>query len=207
MTCSGMQTPLCSQFGWKTFRGKKILLWKPMFSSGLWGTITGISSKVCPSAPVGRARLCLWCGTRWPHTGCMFSVRAGTTSVMTGTGRPTGAPGIIQVTWQTWLSLMEVSSCKRCLWAWKGPLSLVPAHVVAWLKQWGTFIWLVGWLIFYLLFCLDGNAHRWDTHSPEDHSPSSPYTSSHPNSSLCCIHGLHLFTGPAFEDIENFDPV
>lgn len=80
------------------------------FSSGLWETITGISSKVWSSAPVGRARLCLWCGTQWPRTACMFSVRAGTTSAMTGAGQPTGAQGIIQVTWQTWLSSMEVSS-------------------------------------------------------------------------------------------------
>lgn len=65
------------------------------FSSGLLETITGISSKVCPSTPVGRARSCLCCGTQSAHTGCTFSVKAGITSAMTGTGRLTGAREII----------------------------------------------------------------------------------------------------------------
>lgn len=109
----------------KWYKARSSGLWWPsfhvpsQFSSGLLATITGTSSKVCPSAPVGRARLSLWCGTRWRHTGCMFSVRVGITSATTGTGRLTGAQEIIQVTWRMWLSLMEVSSWRRCLWACK----------------------------------------------------------------------------------------
>lgn len=93
----------------------------PQFSSGLLETITGISSKVCPSAPAGRARLCLWCGTRWPRTGCMFSVKAGITSAMTGTGRLTGVQEIIWATWPTWLWWMEVRSWGVWPWGWEGP--------------------------------------------------------------------------------------
>lgn len=144
-------------------------------SSGLLGTTTGISSKVCPSAPVGRASWCLWCGTWWPRTGCMFSVRAGITSAMTGTGRLTGAQEIIRATWQMWLSLMEVRSWKACPWACRGSES-VRADVMVWLKleNFDLFGALVVWFIFtYLLFWLDGNAPSGGLCSPENHNPSS----------------------------------
>lgn len=119
-------------------------------SSGLWGTITGISSRVCPSAPVGRASSCLWCGTQWPRPGCTFCVRAGVTSATTGTGRLTGARETIPVTWQTSLSLMEVRSWEVCPWAC--------ACRCGGLTKIGEFwwVWCFGGLVyFYFVFCSD----------------------------------------------------
>lgn len=119
-------------------------------SSGLWGTITGISSRVCPSAPAGRASSCLWCGTQWPRPGCTFCVRAGVTSATTGTGRLTGARETIPVTWQTSLSLMEVRSWEVCPWAC--------ACRCGGLTKIGEFwwVWCFGGLVyFYFVFCSD----------------------------------------------------
>ena len=94
---------------------------------------------------------------------------------MTGTGQLTGAREIVPVTWQMWLSSMDVSSWGGCRWAWKGSLRPVPADVVS-LKQWGLLTGLVAlavWFIFPYLFCLDGRARRWGMYPPEDHGPSS----------------------------------
>jgi hypothetical protein len=61
----------------------------------------------------------------------MFSVRAGGIYAVTGTGPLIGALGIVPMTWQMWLLLMEVSCCEVCPWIF---------ILVVW------FVWCLWWL-------------------------------------------------------------
>jgi hypothetical protein len=169
-------------------------LWKSsfhfplQFSSGLLETITGISSKACPSAPLGRARLCLCCGIWWHHTAYMFYVRAGITFVMTGTGRLTGAQEIIQVTWQMWLSLMEVSCWEMCPKSRQGIQNPGPVHVVVWPEQ----VWFGCLFLLMCCFGFDWLGMPFGGVCILSWEIIVPLT--HPSSLLYYMHGLHTFT-------------